>query len=285
MQQGVTEQPKMLFVTQHNGTKTDGTSAAIPAVLLKPIRIGACLLAMAGFVHANLIVNGSFESGDTSFSSDYSYCPTPVVPPRVINEAEYGIIQSLNQAHSAWAALGSLAAQSGVNYFVANGAPDNELSPWMQDVTVNPEDVVISSSNAPIYYRFQAYIASVYPDGAQPQLAFEMSFNDDGRWQSLTTSTAPTNAYQWFLTYRDGYFVTAPSNISFRLRNTVTDAFGNDLAVDSIYFGCSTNAPAYGSNPINSIGAITGIPEPGTWAAALFAGTAGYVRSRRRHQG
>jgi len=259
-------------------------SRAILAAVLQSIRISACLLVMAGVVHANLILNGSFESGNTGFDSDYAYLPTPIVsPPNYMDAGQYGVIQSLDQAHAIWAAYGSLSAQNGENYFVANGSPDNELSPWMQTITVNPGDLVTSSSNAPVYYRFQAYIASVYPDGAQPQLAFEMSLDNDGRWQSLTTSTAPPNAYQWYLTYRDGYFVAAPSNISFRLRNTVTDGYGNDLAVDSIYFGFSTNAPDYSENPINSIGAITGIPEPGTGAvAALFAGTVGYVRARRR---
>lgn len=65
---------------------------------------------------------------------------------------------------------------------------------------------------------------------------------------------------------------------------------GNDFAVDSLYFGLSINSTSFVSDPtgnaINSVGAITGgaaVPEPGTWAAAaLLAGTAGYVRWRKR---
>ena len=84
----------------------------------------------------------------------------------------------------------------------------------------------------------------------------------------------------------DGYFLTAPTSISFRLRNPVIDPACNDFAVDSLYFGLSTNAPSYPANAINSIGAITGgaaVPEPGTWAAAaLLAGGAAFLRWRKR---
>ena len=233
-------------------------------------------------VRANLIVNGSFESGNTNFTSSYSY-KAPNSPGNM-NEGEYSVIQSLNQVHQFW--TGTLSAQSGTNYLVANGSPDNTLSPWMQTITVNPGDITTSSTNAPVYYRFQAYVASVYAGGAQPELAFEMSLNNSGVWQELTTSAAPPTPLNWYLTYRDGYFGFAPTTVSFRLRNDVTSALGNDLAIDSIYFGLSTAAPDYGSNPINSIGAITGgavVPEPGTWAAAaLLAGGAAFMRWRKR---
>ncbi|MBU3664254.1 MAG: hypothetical protein FGM15_00040 [Chthoniobacterales bacterium] len=242
------------------------------------------LLSTLAVGHANLIVNGSFESGNTGFTSDYTY----KVPnsPGLMNAGEYSVIQSLNQVHSIWAGAGSLSAQSGTNYLAANGSTDTNASPWMQTITVNPGDITVSTTNAPVYYRFQAYIASVYP-AAPPQLAFEMSLNNSGAWQQLTTSvTIPTNSIDiWYLTYRDGYFLSAPTTISFRLRNTVSAEGGNDFAIDSIYFGLSTNAPSYPANAINSIGPITGgvVPEPGSWAAAsLLALTAGFVRWRKR---
>lgn len=254
------------------------------------LTLGAFLLSLHAIASANLIVNPSFESGNVSFSSDYTFLSQNTVPPST-EEGEYKIVQNLSQAHNAWAAFGSLSAQSGTNYLVANGAPSAALSPWFQTISVAPGGVTVTgNTNTPVYYRFEAYIASVYPAGAQPELAFEMSLNNSGIWQELTTSVAPSEAYNWYLTYRDGYFLTAPSSISFRLRNTVTDPGGNDFAVDSLYFGLSTNSPSYTSdpsgNPINSAGAITGgaaVPEPGTWAAAaMLAGGAAITRWRRR---
>ena len=251
--------------------------------------LGTAAIGLGSLAHANLIVNPSFESGNTGFTSDYTFLSQNTVPPST-EEGQYKIVQNLSQAHNAWAMFGSLSAQSGTNYFVANGAPNATLSPWSQTISISPGQITTSSSNAPVYYRFQAYIASVYGQGsAQPQLAFEMSLNNSGIWQELTSSTAPPSPYNWYLTYRDGYFNFMPTTVSFRLRNTVTAAGGNDFAVDSIYFGLSTNAPAYNpsTTPINSIGAITGgavVPEPGTWAAAaLLAGGAAFMRWRKRN--
>ncbi len=240
-------------------------------------------MVLAADLQANLIVNGSFESGNTNFSSDYAFKAT-YYPPVALDAGQYQIVTNVTQAHPAW---GSLAAQSGTNFLVANGSANTNLSPWMQTITVNPGDITTSTSNAPVYYRFQAYIANLYPVAA-PKLSFEMSLNNSGAWQQLTTSSiADANTNNWQLTYRDGYFEFVPTTISFRLRNTETAAGGNDFAIDSIYFGFSTNAPAYNAEttPINSIGAITGgvVPEPGTWAAAaLLIGTAGFVRWRRK---
>ena len=253
-----------------------------------PAFLSLLAFATAANLQANLIVNPSFESGNVNFSSDYVY-KSPGIPPDM-DAGQYGVIQSLDQAHSAWADAGSLSAQSGTNYFVATGATSTEESPWYQTITPNPGGVTVTTdTNAPVYYRFQAYIASVYPGGAQPELAFEMSLNNSGAWQQLTTSIAPSpEQYDtWLLTYRDGYFLSAPTSISFRLRNTVTEGFGNDFAIDSLYFGLSTNAPAYDpvETPIDSIGAITGgvVPEPGTWAAAaLLVGGTSFLRWRKR---
>lgn len=248
----------------------------------------ASLLAITGLAQANLIINGSFESGNTGFSSDYTYLASNSVPPST-EEGQYKIVQNLNQAHAGWAAFGSLSAQSGSNYMVANGSPNAALSPWMQTISVNSSAITTSGPGAPVYYRFQAYLASVYPAGTFPELAFEMSLNNSGTWQELTTSAPLPSAYNWYLTYRDGYFTSLPSTISFRLRNNVTDSFGNDMAIDNIYFGLSTGAPGYGpGNPIDSIGAITGgtspVPEPGQVAASLLllAGLGGYAWMQRR---
>lgn len=255
---------------------------------MKNLLAAALVMALAASSHAdlittNFITNGSFESGNTDFSSDYTYKAVP--PDDVTAEGTYSIVTNANDAHGAWL---NVYAQNGAgnNFLVANGSTNTALSPWLQTISVDPGEIAVSTTNAPVYYRFQAYIASVY-DANPPQLAFEMSLNNSGAWQELTTSTAPPSAGSWYLTYRDGYFLSAPTSISFRLRNAVAAEGGNDFGIDSIYFGFSTNAPAYDSQttPIDSIGPITGgvVPEPGTWAAAaLLAATAGFVRWRRR---
>lgn len=232
----------------------------------------------------NLIVNPGFESGNTNFTSDYAFWPTNTVGD--MGEGRYSVVTNATQVHQAW---NSLSAQSGTNYLVANGSTDTNLAPWIQTISINPGDITVTTdTNTPVYYRFEAYIASVYPDNP-PRLSFEMSLNNSGEWQTLTTSPSSPTTAAWYLTYRDGYFNFAPSTISFRLRNAESALGGNDFGIDSIYFDLSTNSPSYLSdptaNPINSIGPINGgvVPEPGTWAAAvLLAGCAGWVGWRRR---
>ncbi len=226
----------------------------------------------------NLIVNPSFESGNTGFSSDYSY-KSPESPGNM-DEGEYSVIQSLDQVHAIWAGAGSLSAQSGTNYLVANGSPNTGLSPWEQTISISQGQVAASTAASPVYYRFEAFIASVYPAGAQPQLTFEMQY-EDRPWQALTTSVAPAEAFNWYLTYADGYFTLAPSSLSFRLRNAVSAAGGNDFAVDSIYFGLTTQSPSYPTDPTIS-GGVEIVPEPSTYAMGLGGLACGFLMRRRR---
>jgi len=198
-----------------------------------------------------------------------------------MDEGEYSVIQSLDQVHAIWAGAGSLAAQSGTNYLVANGSSNTALSPWQQTISISSGQITTSGTAAPVYYRFEAYVASVYPIGFQPQLTFEMQYNDRP-WQALTTSVAPGEAFNWYLTYADGYFEASPASLSFRLRNAVSGALGNDLAIDSLYFGLTTQAPTYPTNPTIN-GGVEIVPEPSSYALAL-AGLAagGFLTWRRR---
>lgn len=85
------------------------------------------------------------------------------------------------------------------------------------------------------------------------------------------------------MTYKDLFFTEAPTSISFRLRNAQPTDAGNDLAIDSIYFGLSADAPAYDANdtPIDSFGAVA-IPEPITFA--LVFGALALVAAFLRHR-
>jgi hypothetical protein len=214
---------------------------------------------VAANAHAagNLIFNGDFEAGNTGFTSNYTF--KPGYRPPDLDAGQYQITTDANLSHFAWTNPGPQG--DGTYFFVANASDDTSLSPWMQTVSISPGDIVISDSQNPVYYRFQAYISSLYPANP-PELSFEMSLNNSGNWQTLTTSVAPSSTGVWELTYRDGWFGSEPTSISFRLRNALGEAGGNDLGIDSIYFGLSDQAPDYGTNPIASIGEITGVPEP-----------------------
>lgn len=240
--------------------------------------IAACLVSsiIASPGQANFIVNGDFESGNTGFTSDYTFKAT--YSPPDLDEGQYQITTNATLSHQAWTNPGPQG--SGTSFFVANASSNTALSPWMQTVSISPGAVTVSDSQNPVYYRFQAYISSLYA-ASPPQLSFEMSLNNSGNWQTLATSLAPTSTGTWEITYRDGYFGSEPTSISFRLRNANGDLGGNDLGIDSIYFGLSNEAPDKAGNPINSAGEITGVPEPAS-IFLLLAAAAWFACSRRR---
>jgi hypothetical protein len=238
---------------------------------------------------ANIIVNGDFQSGNTGFSSDYSFRLGPSA-----DAGEYTIVSNLADFHTGIAALGSLSGYGGSGlYFAANGATSTAQSPWRQIVN-NPTLMLTTDINNPVYYRFEARVANTdpYPQYAAPNLAFEIQVNG-GAWNTFTTTPLLSQQNQWTLTYADTYLQSAPTSLGFRLRNLATDGLGNDFALDSIYFGLTTDAPSYPTAGILSAGDITNptlvtasgaaVPEPGTWAAAaLLAGGAAFMRWRRR---
>jgi hypothetical protein len=118
---------------------------------------------------ANLIINGDFESGNTGFSSDYSFRVGPSA-----DVGEYTIVSNLGQFHTGIAGLGSLSGYGGSGlYYAANGATSTAQSPWYQTIN-NPTVTLTTDINNPVYYRFEARVANTdpYPAYAPPNLAF-----------------------------------------------------------------------------------------------------------------
>ena len=236
---------------------------------------------------ANLIVNGDFSAGNTGFSSDYTYKPSPNTA-----AGQYFILSG--NANTWNGGFSSLVGYGGSgNYFIGNGSDKNTQSPWYQTVSA-PSVTLTTDLNNPVYYRFEAQIANIYPPNGglpAPDLAFEIAVN--GGAYNKFTATPVLAPGSWNLVYADTYLTSAPTSLSFRLRNQATDLSGNDFAVDSIYFGLTADAPSYPTSSLRSTGNIenptyigpspAAVPEPGTWAAAaLLAGGAAFARWRKR---
>jgi hypothetical protein len=225
---------------------------------------------------ASIIINGGFESGNTGFSSDYVF----KTPPNT-GVAEYYIGTNANQFHSGFSSLVGYGG-SGI-FFIGNGSSDTTQSPWYQTAT-SPFVTLTTDANDPVFYRFEAQIANVYPlNGGvpAPDLAFEISV--DGGVFGTFAATSFLSPGSWSLVYADTYFTSAPTTLAFRLRNQSTEFWGNDFAIDSIYFGLTTEAPSYPTRGILSVGEITNptfIPEPSISLLGLL-GTALPFRRRR----
>jgi hypothetical protein len=114
-------------------------------------------------------------------------------------------------------------------------------------------------------------------------LSFQIG--DGTTWTTLgaTPSLSGAPRGQWYFSFADGIFQQA-GNFIIRLRNDSNVAVGNDLGVDSIYFGLRTAAPSFGTNPgIGTPASFNpaGVPEPSS-ASLLIAGAVGLLGMNRR---
>ena len=226
----------------------------------------------------NLVTNGGFESGNTGFSSDYTFWPIgysfnhPIWGPvEDMDAGFYSVVDSANEIHGGFGG----SPQAGSKFFVANGAVDTTQSVWKSQV--------ISVTQANVAYRFEAYISSVVgPSLAPPMLSFQIG--DGTTWTTLgaTPSLSGAPRGQWYFSFADGIFQQAGDFI-IRLRNDSNEATGNDLGVDSIFFGLRSQAPSFASNPGTGTPASFNpavVPEPAA-ASLLVLGLGGLIALRR----
>lgn len=89
------------------------------------------VVALAGVAHANLIVNGDFELGNTGFSSDLAYNPTNYTPAAV-----YAVDTDPHLHHGSWLSYGDHTTGTG-KMLIVNGATTSALSRfWYQSLTL-----------------------------------------------------------------------------------------------------------------------------------------------------
>jgi len=167
-------------------------------------------------VGGNLITNGDFESGNTSFGSNYNYVApvTDALQP----EGVYTIVKNPNSVHSAFTTNGDHTSTTGYQ-MVINGSPTAGVVVWSQSVPVLPG----------ASYQFTYWLQSV-TNYNPSQLQLYVNGVDAG-----PVNTASTTIPLWtqFL-----YNAVAGSNtvLNLELINQNTVAGGNDFAIDDIVF-------------------------------------------------
>ncbi|MDP1728354.1 MAG: PKD domain-containing protein [Bacteroidota bacterium] len=165
----------------------------------------------------NIVVNGDFNLGNTSFTSDYLY--STVNP---LNQNLYVI--TTNAANVHWAFAGTDHTTGSGNFMVLNGniAPANV---WKQTVSVSPNT----------YYNFSAWFKNIVQKptyAGSPIATVELWINNVKISNSLPLVDYPDI---WKL-LDTSWFSGSATSASLAIKNLGTSAGGNDFAIDDVAF-------------------------------------------------
>lgn len=160
----------------------------------------------------NLIVNGDFSSGNTGFTSNYTYNSN------LWAEATYYVGANPQTYHPNFAICGDHTTGNG-NMMIINGAGVGNVNIWKQTVTVTPNTD----------YMFSCWLASVTPTNPA-QLQFFVNGVQIGAVFQATSINCNWNMF--YNLWNSGANTTAV--ISIVNQNTVLS--GNDYAIDDLYF-------------------------------------------------
>ncbi|MBT9393824.1 T9SS type A sorting domain-containing protein [Hymenobacter sp. NST-14] len=162
----------------------------------------------------NLLTNPDFESGNTGFTSQYTYVATPAGNSTA---GRYALVTDSKTFNTAFGSFGDHTTGSG-QYLIADGATSATTILWEQTVTgLTPNQ----------NYQFSFWLLNaINTNRAQIQVSANgtdvgTSFtnpNDGGNWQLNTVTVNPGSGTQLIL----------------RLRNLRTATGGNDFGIDDV---------------------------------------------------
>lgn len=165
----------------------------------------------------NLIVNGSFDAGDSDFTTDYS--PGSGGPFGLLSdEGEYVISTNSSLTHSNFASCND--RSGGGNMMVINGSGTANDNVWCQTVAVAPN----------VTYSFNAWLQSVI---SQNPAQLQFSVNGVLLGNDFRASSTACAWNQFTEIWESG----AATSAQICITNQNTGGSGNDFAIDDLFFG------------------------------------------------
>jgi hypothetical protein len=172
-----------------------------------------------------LVTNGTFSSGNTGFTTNYTFQADIAGQVELYPEGTYSIVPNANTVHNMF--YGKDRTTGTGNIMVINGSPALGAQVWNQNnITVIPNTT----------YYFSAWAMSVV-NGNNAVLQFSINGNQVGTIAFLPNGYSNVNGpYTWVRFY--GQWNSGPTtaaNLSILNLNTILG--GNDFALDDISFG------------------------------------------------
>ncbi|TAK35263.1 MAG: hypothetical protein EPO28_15075 [Saprospiraceae bacterium] len=166
----------------------------------------------------NLVTNPAFEMGNTAFTSDYTYSATPITP------GTYIITTSPALVISAFPPCDDHTFGNGTgNMMLVNGAGIPGADIWCQTIPVSPNTT----------YTMSAWVISSPIDPAALQFAINSQLVG-----SVYNYTGGTCQWQQFsASWNSGAATSA--DVCITTQNSGNGFFGDDYALDDIYFGAA----------------------------------------------
>ena len=208
----------------------DNGSPALCDTALVRIRVYNPATACVSGTGANLLTNAGFQSGNTGFVTTLTY-----VGPggNMYPEDTYTVTADVSPFHSAFSGHGASGAAS--DKFLAVNASPTIKTMYLKSVTVQPNR----------YYTFSAYFTNLLTafNLADPQVGFVINGQStSGIVNIVERSPQPSTTAQW-IKFSDVWYSGANTTAVFEIRNLTIDRSGNDLGIDSVYFGTCNLPP------------------------------------------
>lgn len=162
-------------------------------------------------ITSNQTSNGDFESGNTGFTSEYTYNATTIW-----GEGTYSVVDDVNDVHPNLVGTGN--GGTG-NFLAVNGTGTANAEIWCQTIVVEP------NTN----YDFSAWVSST--SAVNPAI---LQFSIDGTLLG-TPFNAPAATGVWDQ-FTSGWFSGPATNIEICITNQNTNLNGNDFGIDDIEF-------------------------------------------------
>jgi len=174
------------------------------------LAVAAVAMLMGPFASANLVVNGDFSSGNTGFTSEYTYTSS-LLPAGVY------YVGTNPQAHNGnFSPCGDHTTGNGL-MMIVNGDTVPDVGVWSQTVAVTPGTD----------YFFSTWIASVHPTSPA---VLQFSINGEAIGPVFTPPSQTCQWVQFTANWNSGSNTSAHLSIV----NQNTASTGNDFALDDI---------------------------------------------------